>query len=199
VAAARSQRFRIFKHPGPGAVLSARQPGVNDWRQPIWLPAIDAFADADGAVWYEVRLPVRPTGATGWLRADDVRTRELRERIVVDLSAHRLWRHIAGQRTRSFTVGVGAPTTPTTPGRFFVWARVPTGDPTGPYGAFALGLSGFSDVITDWVGGGRLAIHGTSDPADRGFDVSHGCVRVFNPQMRTLADVPMGTPVWIRR
>ena len=73
---------------------------------------------------------------------------------------------------------------PTAAGRFFVWARVPTHDPTGPYGVFALGLSGFSDVITDWVGGGRIAIHGTADPSDRGLDVSHGCVRVYNPQMR---------------
>jgi lipoprotein-anchoring transpeptidase ErfK/SrfK len=74
---------------------------------------------------------------------------------------------------------------------------VPTGEPHGPYGVYALGLSGFSDVITDWIGGGRLAIHGTDDPADRGHDVSHGCVRVYNPQMRSLTDVPLGTPVWI--
>ena len=90
------------------------------------------------------------------------------------------------------------PTSPTAPGHFFVWARVPS-DPAGPYGVLALGLSGFSDVITDWVGGGRLAIHGTSHPSDRGEDVSHGCVRVFNPQMLSLADVSLGTPVWIHR
>ena len=98
----------------------------------------------------------------------------------------------------SYAVGVGAAATPTAPGHFFVWARVPS-DPAGPYGVLALGLSGFSDVITDWVGGGRLAIHGTSHPSDRGEDVSHGCVRVFNPQMLSLADVSLGTPVWIHR
>ena len=58
-------------------------------------------------------------------------------------------------------------------------------------------LSGFSNVITEWVGGGRMAIHGTSDPSDRGHDVSYGCVRVYNPQMKDLTDVPLGTPVWI--
>jgi lipoprotein-anchoring transpeptidase ErfK/SrfK len=144
-----------------------------------------------------VRLPVRPNGSTGWVRGDQVGTRVLHERIEVDLSTHRL-RRVASDRTvEDLSVAVGAPATPTAPGRYFVWARVPTGDPTGPYGVYVLGLSGFSDVITDWVGGGRMAIHGTADPADRGHDVSHGCVRVYNPQMAELTDVPMGTPVWI--
>ncbi len=198
VARARSGLFRVYEQPGPGAVMTAKLRASNDWAQPIWLPAIGAFTDADATVWYHVRLPIRPTGTTGWVRAHDVRTRALHERIVVDLSAHRLWRSVAGQPAQSFSVGVGAPGFPTTAGRFFVWARVPLADPTGPYGVLALGLSGFSDVITDWDGGGRMAIHGTTDPTDRGQDVSHGCVRVFNPQMATLANVSLGTPVWIR-
>jgi lipoprotein-anchoring transpeptidase ErfK/SrfK len=103
-----------------------------------------------------------------------------------------------GERVRSILVGVGTATFPTTPGSFFVWARL-TYDPPGVYGVGALGLSGFSEVITDWAGGGRMAIHGTSDPTNRGHDVSHGCVRVFNPQMAQLAGVRMGTPVLISR
>ena len=96
-----------------------------------------------------------------------------------------------------FSVGIGTPTYPTTPGRFSVWAFVEYADPSGPYGAFALGLSGFSDVITDWPGGGRMAIHGTADPGDRGAAVSHGCVRVYNADLEALRDVPLGTPVTI--
>jgi lipoprotein-anchoring transpeptidase ErfK/SrfK len=75
---------------------------------------------------------------------------------------------------------------------------LPQASPAGPYGVFALGLSGFSQVIKDWPGGGRMAIHGTSNPADRGQMVSHGCVRVFNDDMVNLKQVPMGTPVVIR-
>jgi lipoprotein-anchoring transpeptidase ErfK/SrfK len=71
-------------------------------------------------------------------------------------------------------------------------------DASGPYGNYALGLSGFSEVLTEWPGGGRMAIHGTSDPADAGNDISHGCVRVFNPQMARLIDVPMGATVVIK-
>ena len=113
-----------------------------------------------------------------------MRARRIHERIRVDLSEHRLTLVRDGERVRSILVGVGAATFPTTPGSFFVWARL-TYDPSGVYGVGALGLSGFSEVITDWAGGGRMAIHGTSDPTNRGLDVSHGCVRVFNPDGAT--------------
>jgi lipoprotein-anchoring transpeptidase ErfK/SrfK len=197
VVRADGARFPIYRAPGPGAVLTTWLRARNDWAQPLSLPAVDGFVDDDGVAWYQVRLPVRPNGALGWVRGDEVQLRELHERIVVDLSEHRLQRVAAGDTVETFSIGTGAATTPTPPGRFFVWAHVATGEPHGPYGVYALGLSGFSDVITDWVGGGRLAIHGTDDPSDRGGDVSHGCVRVFNPQMQMLTDVPLGTPVWI--
>jgi lipoprotein-anchoring transpeptidase ErfK/SrfK len=116
----------------------------------------------------------------------------------VDLSDHLLQRWESGRVTARFRVAVGAPSTPTTPGRFFVWAQVPYDDASGAYGVFALGLSGFSEVLTGWPGGGRMAIHGTIDPSHLGRDVSHGCVRVYNAQMLRLRDVPMGTPVLIR-
>jgi lipoprotein-anchoring transpeptidase ErfK/SrfK len=197
VVRATGPRFLLYAEPGPGARRVGSLAATNDWAQPLSLPALSGFVDADGTTWLRVRLPVRPNGSTGWVRGDQVATRVLHEQIVVDLSAHRLRRVAAGRTIEDLSVAVGAPATPTSPGRFFVWARVPTHDPSGPYGVFALGLSGFSDVITDWVGGGRMAIHGDADPSDRGHDVSHGCVRVFNPQMRELTDVPLGTPVWI--
>ena len=63
----------------------------------------------------------------------------------------------------------------------------------------ALGLSGFSPVLKNWPGGGRMAIHGTAHPDDRGLMVSHGCVRVYNDDMVDLRRVPLGTPVVIKR
>jgi hypothetical protein len=33
--------------------------------------------------------------------------------------------------------------------------------------------------------------------ADRGNAVSHGCVRVYNEDLKSLLDVPLGTPVEI--
>jgi lipoprotein-anchoring transpeptidase ErfK/SrfK len=128
---------------------------------------------------------------------NEVRPRHTHDRIVVSLSHRMLWHRRDGHVIQRFRVGVGATGTPTTPGRFFVWAKLPS-DPHGAYGSYVLGLSGFSEVLTYWPGGGRMAIHGTDDPNDRGQWVSHGCVRVFNPQMDELRDVPMGTPVVIR-
>jgi lipoprotein-anchoring transpeptidase ErfK/SrfK len=97
-----------------------------------------------------------------------------------------------------FQVAIGAPQYPTGEGRFYVWERVAFADAAGPYGIFALGLSGFSPVLSEWPGEGRMAIHGTANPSDRGRDVSHGCVRVYNADMRALTRVPLGTPVVIR-
>ncbi len=195
---AQGPALRVFEQPGPGAVLAQEIPAENDWGQRIALPVVGGFEDEEGTEWLRVMLPDRPNGSQGWLRGDEVRSREVASRIVVDLSDHSLTRFQDGQRVSRFSVGVGVPAYPTTSGRFFVWARVPYDPPTGAYGVFALGLSAFSDVITDWVGGGRMAIHGTTNPTDRGRDVSHGCVRVYNPQMEELMDVPLGTPVVIR-
>lgn len=157
-----------------------------------------ARADASGRTWYRLLLPIRPNGSQAWVRADEVRLVRRSQRIVVDLSQRTLRRFVDGKLVDRFSVGVGMPQFPTAKGTFYVWIKVPFADPSGPYGIYALGLSGFSPVLSDWPGGGRMAIHGTSDPADRGQQVSHGCIRVYNEQMAKLRDVPLGTPVIIR-
>jgi hypothetical protein len=197
VVVSRLPAFRIYERPRPEPVLIQKIRRVNDWHQTLALPVIDRRTDATGERWFEVRLPTRPNGSTGWLMADHTSSRRLSDRIVVDLSAHTLTRWHRHRVVARYGVGVGLPQTPTTPGRFFVWARVPF-DAMGPYGVFALGLSGFSEVITEWVGGGRMAIHGTPNRSDPGSDISHGCVRVYNDDMLELRDVAMGTPVTIR-
>lgn len=155
--------------------------------------------DDAGTAWVRILLPIRPNEATGWVHAADVELRPVADRIVVDLSTRSL-RHFRGKElVNRFEVGIGRPQWPTATGTFYIWEHVPQASPTGPYGIFALGLSGFSEVLLDWPGGGRMAIHGTSVAADTGQMVSHGCVRVFNPDMRTLTKLPLGTPVIIQR
>jgi lipoprotein-anchoring transpeptidase ErfK/SrfK len=153
--------------------------------------------DAEGERWVRVQLPIRPNGTTGWVRVDQVRLLPRDELIVVDLSERRLRHYVAGRLTHVFRVGIGRPDAPSARGLFSVWARVPQTDGGGPYGTFVLGLSGLAP-ISEWTGQGRMAIHGTADPADRGRRVSSGCVRVFNPQVERLTGVPLGTPVVIR-
>lgn len=178
----------------PDYVFDARSP--NGGRAPMLIA--DARVDQDDRAWFEVYLPIRPNGATGWVREDDVRVQERRERIEIDLSRRVLAHYVDGELVDRFKVGVGTEQYPTGTGTFYVWVKVPFEDPNQPYGIFALGLSGFSPVLSDWPGEGRMAIHGTPYASNRGEAVSHGCVRVWNPDMEGLVDVPLGTPVIIR-
>ena len=143
--------------------------------------------DEDGDIWLRIQLPIWPNGQEGWVAASDVRLAEAEERVVVDLSERRLVRLREGEPVARVEVAVGSAATPTPPGRYFVWAKVQPNRPSGPYGSFILGLSGFSESIEpwkEWPGEPRLAIHGTDDPTDAGHAVSKGCVRVLNSLLR---------------
>jgi hypothetical protein len=174
---------------------------VLDTRNPMGQLApllIERAARREGEGWFEVLLPVRPNGATAWVKADDVKVREREERIEVDLS-RRVLRHYDGDElANSFRVGVGTEQYPTGVGRFYVWVKVPYENPNNPYGIMALGLSGFSPVLSEWPGQGRMAVHGTPYASNRGQAVSYGCVRVYNEDMHALLDLPLGTPVEIQ-
>ncbi|MGH2597477.1 MAG: L,D-transpeptidase [Actinomycetota bacterium] len=198
VARARTPNIAIWNGPSTSTERRFVFPTRNAFGQPLEFLVAKTARDADGGAWLRILLPIRPDGAAGWVKKSHVVVHKIRQRIIVDLSARTLRYYRDGKLTESFDVGIGRPETPTALGTFYVWAQVPQASPFGPYGVFALGLSGFSQVIKDWPGGGRMAIHGTSDPADRGQMVSHGCVRVFNDDMVALKQVPMGTPVVIR-
>ena len=147
----------------------------------------------------EVLLPVRPNGSTGWVRATDVEIEHVSHELQVDLEARTLRWLDNGDVVLETPVAIGAPDYPTPTGRFFVTDLLDTGEGGGAYGPFAIGLSGFSDVLTEFGGGdGQIGIHGTNDPASIGQDVSHGCVRVPNDVITRLAtELPIGTPVTV--
>jgi hypothetical protein len=176
-------------------VFDARSPGGHG----IAPMLIDGRRTVAGRKWVRVLLPIRPNGSSAWARADDVRLVPRREEIVVDLSSRTLRRYRDDRVVDRIRVAIGAPATPTATGTFYVWQRVRFDDPNQAYGIFALGLSGFSPVLSEWPGGGRMAIHGTPFASDRGRAVSHGCVRVYNSDLRRLIDVRLGTPVIIHR
>ena len=178
--------------------IRTRIDAENPWGQRIAFPVM-AVEIVRGDPWYRVLLGIEPNGSNGWVRARDVTFVRVRHRLTIDLSERMLHHYRNGHLRHRFSVGIGARGTPTTVRRFFVWAQLQPSDPSGPYGSYLLGLSGFSEVLTDWPGGGRIAIHGTADPSDRGRRVSHGCTRVFNRQMDRLRNIPMGTTVTIRR
>jgi hypothetical protein len=148
---------------------------------------------------WEVRVPTRPNGATGWVRDSDVELQVDPYELRASLHRHTLAVYKDGQRIRVFTIGVGRPSAPTPTGRFYLTELLEAADPNGPYGPFAYGTSAFSDVFSEFEGGpGQIGVHGTSDPSSIGRNVSHGCIRLGTRDIRMLAHmVPAGTPLTI--
>ncbi len=152
------------------------------------------------AGWLEVQLPIRPNGSTGWVRQSDVELSQNPYRVEIDTGDHRLEVYRSNLLWLSTDVAIGTGDTPTPLGRFYIIELLQPPTPTGPYGSFAFGLSGFSETLTTFAGGdGVIGIHGTNDPSSLGTDVSHGCIRVANDIIESMAGIiPLGTPVVIQ-
>jgi lipoprotein-anchoring transpeptidase ErfK/SrfK len=186
-----------FKAPDGGR--AARFDATTSLGFPTMFGVLAEVVGADCAAdWYRVQFPVRPNGTEGYVSADDVTLRTVTRRIEVDLSERRLDLLEGERRLMRVTIAVGAPDTPTPTGRFFVNQLIRVTQPDGPYGPAALGLSGFSPVLTFWPEGGPIAIHGTNDPSSIGRAASNGCLRVRNDELLRMFElVPAGTPVTV--
>jgi lipoprotein-anchoring transpeptidase ErfK/SrfK len=150
--------------------------------------------------WLNVLLPVRPNGASGWIKSTDVTLGTSDYEIRIELGAHKLTLLKLGQPVLDSGVVIGADKTPTPVGKFYVTDPLDLhSQPNAGYGVFALGISGYSDVLTSFKGGpGQLAVHGTSNPGQVGQNISNGCVRVPNDIIEQIAaQAPLGTPVTI--
>ena len=133
-----------------------------------------------------MQLPVRPNAGMAY-------------RLDVQRSEHRLLVYRFGTLVHTYPVGIGTTTTPTPGGTFYLRELLKPPTAGGPYGPFAYGLSGFSNTLTSFDGGGGvIGIHGTDHPELVGTDVSHGCIRLRNADITVLAhELPLGTPVRI--
>jgi lipoprotein-anchoring transpeptidase ErfK/SrfK len=150
--------------------------------------------------WLHVSLPIRPNGATGWVRAANVLRTRVHTRITVDLSERRVRLYRDGRLVLTAPAAIGSSATPTPLGRYYVNQRLIPDDPSGPYGPGAVGISAFSPVLTGWTQGGPIAIHGTNEPWSIGRSVSNGCIRIPNALLKKLFRLAVeGTPVLIRR
>ncbi|OAA28817.1 hypothetical protein UG55_1005339 [Frankia sp. EI5c] len=149
--------------------------------------------------WLRVKVPARPNNSTGWVRRSDVRITTTPFDLRVDRSEHRLTVFRDGSVIARLPVGIGTGSTPTPAGTFYLTELLRPADPNGPWGPFAFGLSGFSDVITSFNGAdGIIGLHGTNRPDLVGSDVSLGCIRLRNTDLLRLVDlVPLGTPITI--
>ena len=190
----------VFARPATAQPPEALFPAQTGPGQPTSFLVRQVRRDASGTTWYQVLLPHRPNGWTGWVRGDQVALRPVEDRLVVQLGARRLTLLHGGQVAGSWPVGVGKPGTPTPTGLFFITVKLHPPQISPVYGAWALGLSGYSDVLDQFgTGDGQIALHGTANRDNLGRAVSHGCVRVDNQVITALAHkLPLGTPVDIR-
>jgi lipoprotein-anchoring transpeptidase ErfK/SrfK len=184
-------------------------------------PSVDVYAEAGGAVvstlsnpqpsgapltllvatskkgWLQVSLPQRPNGSTGWIRADAVTLNRLEYRLVASTENNTLTLYRNTDLVSTFTAATGTGGTPTPHGSFYLTELLaPTNSGYGPY---AFGLSAYSDVLSSFGGGpGQIGLHGTDDAASIGRSASHGCIRLSNADITTLAKLlPLGTPITI--
>lgn len=154
-----------------------------------------------------VKLPAgRPTvkiGAanawgTRWSRAIPVynlgaNTPKSKTFLMVDKSTCTLY-HVRGRvMARIYPCAVGMPGTPTPQGYFKLGAPHAAG---GPWGVLRMRLS---RVIGGHLVGTSYYIHGTNAPSSIGTWASHGCIRMYNRDVRKLAaSVRPGYTVYIR-
>lgn len=149
--------------------------------------------------WAGVTTPLLSNNRLGWIRLDRRRLRAgwTTLSIVVDVSERRAELRRAGAVKRAFAVTIGAPGSETPTGRFAVTDTL-RGGLNPAYGCCALALSATQpNAPSGWLGGRRVAIHGTSGPL--GVAASLGCVRAADADVSALVRrVPLGTPVFIR-
>jgi len=151
------------------------------------------------SLWVRVRLPVLPNNTVGWVRRDALGGYQVvSTHLVVDRERLDATLYRDGRPIFHAPVGVGTPQAPTPAGSFYVRNTLTT-FPESFYGPVAFGTSARSAVLTDWPAGGFVGIHGTSRPELIPGRVSHGCVRMRNPDILRLARLmPVGTPLTIR-
>jgi lipoprotein-anchoring transpeptidase ErfK/SrfK len=181
-----------YAEPSDSAQIVSKFTDKTEYGLPRTLLSI---GEQDG--WYKTLLPMRPNGSTGWVRAADVTPGSTTYEIKISLSQHKLWLTESGNPVLDAAVVIGKPETPTPVGKYYITDPVDLqSQPNGAYGAYALGISGYSEVLMTFNGGpGQIAVHGGAWEGQLGTDVSNGCIRVLNDVILQIAKtVPLGTP-----
>lgn len=193
IVTAKGPRLAVYPNPlGASATSSLSNP--NEAGAPRVLLVVSSLPG-----WFRVLLPVRPNGTMGWVKSTDVTASRTGYHLTVSRSAHVLTVYNGKTVVRKVPVAIGTSDTPTPGGQFYITELLQPTNPAGPYGPYAFGLSGYSTTLASFDGQAPvIGLHGTNQPAYIGHDVSHGCVRMSNANIRVLAAMlPLGTPVSI--
>jgi hypothetical protein len=163
------------------------------------LPVLRRARGRHGLSWVDVRLPGRPNGSDGWINTGGTMPSWTPWRLSVSLSARLVTVYDRGRVAHTFPAVVGAPSTPTPLGNFFIEEGLVLGSYAagGPY---ALATSARSDVLQEFDGGpGQIAMHGMDNLAGGlGTASSHGCIRMAASAIKWLAThIGAGVPLRI--
>jgi hypothetical protein len=202
----------VRRHPGESIVATATTHSVPIYRSPaarhpfkrlsnptsVGAPLV-FLVKSRARGWEHVYLPVRPDGATGWIHDRYLSLAWNPYSLQARLGRHELILRKDGRVAARYPAAVGRSVRPTPTGRYYLVDLLKQPDPNGPYGPYAFGTSAFSKVLYHFGGGpGQIGIHGTNKDGSIGQSVSHGCIRLRNPDIVRLAhELPLGTPVTI--
>lgn len=194
----------VRARPGAGEVLTSVSGTRPITGARTTLPVLAEARDAGAERWLLVRLPGRSLKRgvpprSGWISAANTRSTRTAWHVLIDVDARQVRVYRMGLRLRSYRAIVGARSTPTPRGAYFVEEslRLPA---TAAGAPFALATSGRSSVLQEFAGGpGQIALHGVDNLGGRlGTAVSHGCVRLTRGAITWLAaQMRPGVPVTI--
>ena len=182
----------------PGGKVIERIGDTTEFGSPELLSLTGGSRDASREAWLEVAHTSLGNEGVGWVNFSrapvSVRTRTVK--LEVDLSRREVVVRQEDAGPRRISVAVGAPDTPTPPGKYYVTDKLRGADFGPYYGCCILALSGHQPNLPQgWSGGDRLAIHGSPTPT-WGQNVSNGCLHTREADLRyLLKTVPLGTVV----
>jgi hypothetical protein len=184
---------RLALRDGPNGRILSRIGDRTEFGSPQVLSPVELYRG-----WIAVRHTSLGNDGVAWIearRAPLVYSGRL-VRLEVDLSRRELRVFSNDHLRRRISVAIGAPDTPTPPGRYYVTDKLPGARFGSYYGCCILALSGHQpNLPRGWSGGDRLAIHG-SPTATWGEAVSNGCFHASRRNLRYLMrTVPLGAEV----
>ena len=191
-------RFPVYQHPSKKARRIARLHLQTEDGPLEVYPLLRGHVDQRGRKWVRLRIPGRPNGRTGWVLRDALGPLTLvRTSLRVNRRTLRATLYRRGRKIWQSRIGVGARSTPTPSGRFWIRTRLRNLGGGAIYGPWAFGTAAYS-VLSEWPRGGVIGVHGTNQPGLIPGRPSHGCIRVPNRNISRLVRLmPIGTPVRI--
>ena len=140
-------------NPDPNAQPVTTLPKQTEYLLPRSFLVFDQYAD-----WLHVYLPTRPNSSTAWIKASDVRVgAPLTYQIKVSLANKTLTLLHNGNVEWTEPAAIGTAEDPTPTGIFYYTDPLDLANQPGTaYGVYAIGLSGHSNVLSEFAGAATM-------------------------------------------